>query len=76
MEHPLYQKKRKCGLNPMVVTKLRDNYRSHKDLLTIPNQLFYGNELRCCANPATVNASENLTWLPKKGFPVMFHNIR
>ncbi len=76
MDCPLYKKKKKQGFNPMVVTKLLDNYRSHKDLLTIPNQLFYGNELRNCVIPSTVKDSEKLAWLPKKGFPVLFHSIK
>lgn len=32
-----------------LLTKLLNNYRSHKNIIEIPNQLFYDNELNECA---------------------------
>jgi len=32
-----------------VITKLLKNYRSHPDILALPNQMFYDNELETCA---------------------------
>lgn len=32
-----------------LLTKLLNNYRSHKNIIEIPNQLFYDNELKECA---------------------------
>ena len=37
------------------VTKLVNNYRSHRDLLTVPSRLFYDSELVPCADPETAN---------------------
>lgn len=31
--------------NPAVLTKLVQNFRSHKKILTVPNSMFYENEL-------------------------------
>jgi len=76
MEFPMYESKKKVGYNPMIITKLLDNYRSHKDLLTIPNEIFYKGELRCCADLAKVSDCEKLTWLPNSNFPILFDNIR
>ena len=33
------------------ITKLVKNFRSHIELLTVPKQLFYNNELEACADP-------------------------
>ena len=32
------------------ITKLVKNFRSHPELLTVPKQLFYNNELEACAD--------------------------
>lgn len=32
--------------NPAYITKLVNNFRSHRDILEIPNELFYDNELQ------------------------------
>ena len=32
-----------------LLTKLVNNYRSHRNIIEIPNQLFYDNELNECA---------------------------
>jgi superfamily I DNA and/or RNA helicase len=32
--------------NPAVITKLVKNFRSHKKILAVPNQIFYDNELK------------------------------
>ena len=32
------------------ITKLVQNFRSHPELLTVPKQLFYNNELDACAD--------------------------
>jgi len=33
-------------LNPQVLTKLVDNFRSHPAILKVPNELFYESELK------------------------------
>lgn len=43
----IYQKDAETNTyNPDYITKLVNNYRSHKDILHVPNLLFYDNELK------------------------------
>ena len=37
------------GYNTDLLTKLVNNYRSHRAIIEIPKQLFYDNELNECA---------------------------
>ena len=62
--------------DPLVVTKLINNYRSHPAVLKLPSAVFYHDELRPCAD---VRMRESLCqWekLPNKGFPVLFHGLK
>uniref|UniRef100_A0AAR2KF56 RNA helicase n=1 Tax=Pygocentrus nattereri TaxID=42514 RepID=A0AAR2KF56_PYGNA len=64
------------GYNPLLVTKLVYNYRSHEVLLSLPSRLFYGGEL-CVRSPrAVVDSLCHWSRLPTKGFPLMFHGVR
>ncbi|XP_075064987.1 RNA helicase Mov10l1 isoform X2 [Mixophyes fleayi] len=66
-----------CGnYNPLLITKLMKNYRSHATLLHLPSKLFYHKELEVCADPAVVNRLLRWDKLPKKGFPLIFHGVR
>ncbi|ETE70921.1 putative helicase Mov10l1, partial [Ophiophagus hannah] len=66
-----------CGsYNPLLITKLVKNYRSHCALLTLPSKLFYHKELEVCADPSVVNSLLGWEKLPKKGFPLIFHGMR
>ncbi|XP_026524779.1 RNA helicase Mov10l1 [Notechis scutatus] len=66
-----------CGsYNPLLITKLVKNYRSHGALLTLPSKLFYHKELEVCADPSVVNSLLGWDKLPKKGFPLIFHGMR
>lgn len=56
------------------VTKLLKNYRSHKDILNIPNKLFYHNEL-IPAGGASTSMFTKWEHLMTRGFPVIFHHI-
>ena len=38
------------GYDSDLLTKLLNNYRSHWNIIEIPNQLFYENELNECAD--------------------------
>jgi len=61
--------------DPLLVTKLINNYRSHPAVLKLPSAVFYHDELRPCAD---VRMRESLClWekLPNKGFPVIFHGV-
>lgn len=56
------------------VTKLTKNYRSHPEILKIPNKLFYNNDLEAIGNPQ-INMFCKWEYLPKNNFPIIFHNI-
>ncbi|NXE79467.1 M10L1 helicase, partial [Cochlearius cochlearius] len=66
-----------CGAyNPLLITKLVKNYRSHSALLALPSKLFYHKELEVCADAAVVTSLLHWGKLPRKGFPLIFHGIR
>ncbi|XP_072829885.1 RNA helicase Mov10l1 isoform X2 [Vicugna pacos] len=66
-----------CGAyNPLLVTKLVKNYRSHSVLLALPSRLFYHRELEVCADPTVVTSLLGWEKLPRKGFPLVFHGVR
>ncbi|XP_073471824.1 putative helicase MOV-10 [Aquarana catesbeiana] len=72
--NPLYGKAT-GAYNPEFVTKLLLNYRSHPDILTIPNELFYDNELQSRADQMVTHSYCNWEKLPEKGFPIIFHGV-
>ncbi|KFR11161.1 Putative helicase Mov10l1, partial [Opisthocomus hoazin] len=66
-----------CGAyNPLLITKLIKNYRSHSALLALPSKLFYHKELEVCADTSVVTSLCHWGKLPRKGFPLIFHGIR
>uniref|UniRef100_A0A7N9ANR7 RNA helicase n=1 Tax=Mastacembelus armatus TaxID=205130 RepID=A0A7N9ANR7_9TELE len=72
----LYQKCLDSGhFDTRFVTKLLQNYRSHPAILKVPNELFYENELQVHADQWDREAYCNWEYLPKKGFPVIFHGV-
>ncbi|XP_067091219.1 RNA helicase Mov10l1 [Osmerus mordax] len=75
MANPLYSRK-ECGYNPMLVTKLVYNYRSHEALLALPSRMFYEGELCVRSQRAVVDSLCHWTHLPTKGFPLLFHGVR
>nr|XP_056702463.1 RNA helicase Mov10l1 [Euleptes europaea] len=78
MSRPLYLRDEDaCGsYNPLLVTKLVKNYRSHAALIALPSKLFYHKELEVCADPSVVNSLLGWVKLPRKGFPLIFHGVR
>ncbi|XP_018108097.1 RNA helicase Mov10l1 isoform X2 [Xenopus laevis] len=81
MARPLYLRDEEtygaCGnYNPLLITKLMKNYRSHGALLHLPSKLFYHKELEVCADQAVVNKLLRWDKLPHKGFPLIFHGVR
>ncbi|PKU48200.1 hypothetical protein llap_1479 [Limosa lapponica baueri] len=64
------------GYNPLLITKLVKNYRSHSALLALPSKLFYHKELEVCADTSVVTSLLHWGKLPRKGFPLIFHGIR
>ncbi|KAG4075091.1 hypothetical protein HA402_008156 [Bradysia odoriphaga] len=77
-ENPLYQKNKSNSYDRRITCRLRNNYRSHHDLVNMPNKLFYNNEMKSCI-PKT--AFEKICWMseldfmPKKGFPILFEHV-
>ncbi|XP_062921481.1 putative helicase MOV-10 isoform X1 [Mobula hypostoma] len=72
----LYQKDPDSGsYNQTFVTKLLRNYRSHPEILKIPNELFYEEELQNHADPIISNSYCQWEHLPKQNFPIIFHGV-
>ena len=61
--------------NSEVVTKLVENYRSHPDILKLPNREFYDDELKAKADEMVRTSLCRWQHLPKEGFPIIFHGI-
>ena len=61
------------------ITKLVRNFRSHAELLTVPKQLFYNNELEACADQMQVESCLNFEGLPAEAkrnkVPMIFHGV-
>ena len=62
--------------DPLLVTKLVNNYRSHPAVLKLPSAVFYHDELVSCANECMRESLCHWEKLPKKGFPVVFHGVQ
>nr|XP_006811932.1 PREDICTED: putative helicase MOV-10-like [Saccoglossus kowalevskii] len=61
--------------NANMLTKLVRNYRSHPDILRLPNDLFYNGELQAFADEMLRNCMCQWELLPKKKFPIIFHGV-
>lgn len=57
--------------HPHFITKLVRNYRSHGDILALPNALFYQGELQQCADPVDTDAFLGWDALPEPSLPVV-----
>ncbi|XP_062522848.1 putative helicase MOV-10 isoform X2 [Corticium candelabrum] len=63
--------------NPLCVTKLINNYRSHPALLVLPSDTFYDGELVPFADRKITHFLCGWEHLPNKNnFPILFHGIR
>lgn len=62
------------GYDSKCVTKLLQTYRCHPDIIKIPNELFYDNDLIDKSGP---EARTMLNWefLPNPKFPLIFHGV-
>ncbi|XP_061487973.1 helicase MOV-10 isoform X2 [Rhineura floridana] len=61
--------------NPLFVTKLLRNYRSHAAILTFPNEKFYDGELQEHADHLITHSYCTWKELVKQGFPIIFHGV-
>ncbi|XP_058170769.1 putative helicase MOV-10 [Anopheles ziemanni] len=76
MELPYYKKDLNNNeYNTDVVTKLLDNYRSHKSIFAFSNKAFYEGELRARAPPEIAEWAIGWARLPNPKFPMIFHSI-
>ena len=62
--------------DPLLVTKLVNNYRSHPAVLRLPSAVFYHDELEPCAEQQMRESLSQWSALPNKGFPVIFHGLK
>lgn len=77
MTLPLYLPDEFSGrYNSAVITKLLDNFRSHPDILEVPNRLFYDGHLKAKAAPETANFALGWSFLPNPKFPIIFYPIQ
>lgn len=58
-----------------VLTKLVKNYRSHPEILIVPNKLFYDGELEPFADKSSREQLCGWDGLPNKNAPVVFHAV-
>lgn len=58
-----------------LVTMLVKNYRSHPDIIKLPNEMFYRNQLEACADHFTTHSLAKWEHLPTKDFPLIFHAV-
>lgn len=60
---------------PHLVTFLVNNYRSHHQILKLPNERFYRNQLVACGDIFQTHSMVKWEHLPNKGFPILFHAV-
>lgn len=61
--------------NHLLITQLRNNYRSHESLLHFANHAFYAGQLRAKASPVQTDWAIGWHRLPNRKFPMIFHPI-
>lgn len=77
---PIYQRNEKKfkdhgNYDPMLVTKLVKNYRSHQDIIAIPSKLFYDDELIAQKKETTMMNNFGQV-LINEDHPIIFHGVR
>ncbi|XP_041457695.1 putative helicase MOV-10 [Lytechinus variegatus] len=77
---PAYSRKDDAGAtnthyDQRILTKLLQNYRSHPDILKLPNEMFYDKELKVFADELVRESFCRWDELPKQGFPIIFHGV-
>lgn len=75
MKLPPYQRQADGCYNPRMLSKLIRNFRSHTDILNIPNERFYDGELQACADTRVADCMLQWEGLPCKGCPLLFHAV-
>uniref|UniRef100_A0A131Z3T6 RNA helicase n=1 Tax=Rhipicephalus appendiculatus TaxID=34631 RepID=A0A131Z3T6_RHIAP len=70
-----YQRMQNGYYNPQMLTKLLKNFRSHGDIIEVPNKLFYEDELQVYGDELITRSMEYWEELPRKGCPLIFHSV-
>ncbi|XP_055615807.1 putative helicase MOV-10 isoform X2 [Toxorhynchites rutilus septentrionalis] len=77
MNHDIYRRDLDTGkYNTLVLSKLKDNYRSHRHMLQFSNYAFYDGDLRSQAPTGATCWAIGWSELPRKNFPLFFHSVR
>ena len=58
-----------------LITKLVRNYRSHPDILKLPNEMFYEGDLVPCGEELNTHNMTRWLHLPAEKFPLIFHAV-
>ena len=61
---------------PARMVKLLRNYRSHPEILTVPNARFYENELVAAADPLERSSLCRWPGWPTPSFPLLLHHVK
>lgn len=70
---PPYQQSDQANMH--MTTKLLRNFRSHPDILKVPNEMFYSSELQASADEMISHSMLRWEELPRKGVPLLFHGV-
>lgn len=76
-KHPRYQRNTTTGrYDSRYIIQLTKNYRTHTEILKIPNKLFYDGVLEAKAPPDVTNWFIGTNILPNGEFPIIFRSIK
>ncbi|XP_058836477.1 putative helicase mov-10-B.1 [Topomyia yanbarensis] len=76
MNLEMYERSLDTGkYDPIFITQLCDNYRSHQALLELSNRMFYDGQLRAKAAPEVTHRCLHWHRLPNRTFPLILHRI-
>ena len=64
------------GYDPLLVTRLVRNYRSHWGIIKVPSELFYYSDLIPSAPEELTRRFVNSNFLPNRDIPVIFHGVQ
>ncbi|KAL8595223.1 hypothetical protein ACOMHN_043376 [Nucella lapillus] len=81
MDLPIYRRRDEPGAqdglyyDPLLITKLVQNYRSHPTILDVPNELFYNGDLVTSGLPELTHLMCDWEPLPNRQKPLIFHAV-
>ncbi|XP_039480377.1 uncharacterized protein LOC120444635 [Drosophila santomea] len=75
LQRKCYQVDEDGSYNTAVQTRLIRNFRSHPEIVSLYNNLYYDGKLRAHAAMGTVCRFQNWFYLPNPHFPIMFHSV-